>query len=79
MKVRELIEALKEFNPELEVQTFHDMGAVGIYGPTLYYGEYEDVDNCKAIRVTIRGRFVGIGNPADFDIWENDTPEIDNE
>lgn len=73
MKVGELIEALKQFDTELEVQVFHDIGAMTIDGPELYHGKYEDPDNKKLFRV-VEGYFVGIGNPADFDLDEDDEP-----
>ena len=76
MKVKELIDALNKFDLELEVQVFHDIGAVLIDEPTLYSGNYEDPNNRKGIRKTIKGQFVGIGNPADYDIDDENLPEM---
>ncbi len=76
MNVRELIEHLQRFEPELQVQVFHDVGAMEIDEPTLYCGDYEDPTNTKLIRRTVHGLFVGLGNPADYYIDDGDLPEI---
>ena len=67
MKVKELIEALSKYDPELEVQSFHDRGPL-VSEPTLFRGRYEDPDNTKCIYVWKQGLFVGFGNPTDFDL-----------
>lgn len=67
MKVKELIEALSKYDPELEVQSFHDIGPM-ISEPTLFRGRYEDPDNTKCIYVCKHGLFVGFGNPNDYDL-----------
>ena len=67
MKVKELIERLSGYDPELEVQSFHDIGPL-ISEPTLFRGEYEDPDNVKCIYVKKFGLFVGFGNPNDYEI-----------
>ena len=66
MKVKELIEQLQGFDPELEVQVFHDMGSVEINNVSRYVGEHEDPNNIKLIYKTIFGQFVGIGNPSNY-------------
>jgi hypothetical protein len=67
MKVKELIESLSKYDPELEVQAFSDIGPL-ISEPTLFRGRYEDPDNNKCIYVWKHGLFVGFGNPNDYEL-----------
>lgn len=67
MKIKELIEELTKFNPELEVQIFDERGANSLREPVLYEGFFED-DSPKMIRIEKFGVFVGLNNPDDYDM-----------
>lgn len=78
MKVKELIEQLRQYDGELEVQVFHDIGAIECE-VDLYTGPYEDPENRKLIRITTDGLFVGLGNPTNYDCEEYYELVVDKE
>jgi hypothetical protein len=73
MKNRDLIAMLLHLDQDLEVCIFHDIGAMLVNEHVdVYQGLYEDPDNEKCIFKRIEGKFIGIGNPSDFDNDNND-------
>ena len=74
MKISELkvlVDELNAINPDLDVCYFHDLGPLLLEAIDAYDGDYENPDNKKLLLTFKQGPFIGIGNPANFDI---DTP-----
>lgn len=73
MKNKDLIAALQQLDPEMEVCVFHDIGAMNVNDHIgIYRGLHEDTENVKAIWVQKEGEFIGIGNPANYEDDTND-------
>jgi len=66
MRNKDLVAMLQQLDPEMEVCTFSDIGAMLVdYKVGVYRGMYEDGDNIKAILAKREGMFIGLGNPED--------------
>lgn len=70
MKVKELIEALDAYDPDLEVVMFRDDDAYSLsfHDMELWKGRYVDSDNPKLINMYKTGLFLGINNIGDTEL-----------
>lgn len=68
MKVKELMEALKQFDPELPVGVLHDNGVMSTNEVGIYEGLYLNGDSPKMIYKREKRQFVAIGNPGNYAI-----------
>jgi hypothetical protein len=68
MKVKQLIEALQKFDPDLEVGYLHDNGVIYAEEVGVYQGNFLNKYGDKMIFKRERRKFVTVGNPGDFNI-----------
>ena len=68
MKVKDLIAALSEADPEATVCQFTEDGSYEIENIGVFKGEYRTDMAPKLIWGYASGEYVGIGNPGDYEV-----------
>lgn len=67
MKVKELIAALLNADPELEVCYFSDLGVMSVENANLCEGSFERPYGRKLINEHCNSKYVGLGSAGDFE------------
>ncbi|MDO8729527.1 MAG: hypothetical protein Q7K26_06660 [bacterium] len=67
MKVHEILEALKNADPNMDVCLFADDSVFSVEDVNVWSGEYRRPFGAKVIFESINGTYVGLGNPGNYD------------
>jgi hypothetical protein len=67
MKVRDLLVALQNADPDLDVCQFADDQVISVDDVGVWLGEYKRPMGMKLIFERVTGTYVGLGNPGDHD------------